>query len=412
VKIVYVLHQFLPVRVGGTENHVAQLARAMLDREHLVQVFHGSLSASGPGEFQGLPVYRTRGTFRGALRDRVDAELLLHNPAALRDFNRLLSNWQPDLVHVHHLAGLTPALIHHAEEQGRPVVVTLHDYWAFCANAQLIFRGGACNGPWHGLNCGACALDRFGANWALPTVPLLAPLFVRRQHQVRQALAHASQLIAPSRFVADTFIAQGYPTDRLTVIPHGIPTPPPSLPPEPGDGRLRLLYIGGLTPQKGVHILVAAVNELPPAATSLVIHGDESADPAYTHLLRAMIAHPAIVLAGAVPPVGIWEVFRRADLVVVPSLWPETFSLVAHEAFAAGVPVIASNIGALAEKVRDGVDGLLFRPGDASDLQAKLERLITHPELLARLRQGVQPPRSIVTYASELEQLYARLIQP
>ncbi|MBM4466533.1 MAG: glycosyltransferase [Chloroflexi bacterium] len=409
MKILYVVHQFLPERVGGTENYVAQLAEAMLERGRLVQVFHGSLSTSGPGEFQGLPVYRTRGTFRGALRDRIEAELWLHNPAALQDFDRLLTSWQPALVHVHHLAGLTPALIHHAADQGRPVVVTLHDYWAFCANAQLVFRG-ICRGPWYGLNCAACALDRFGANWALPGTPLLAPLFVRRQHLLRQALGRASQLIAPSRFVADTFVAQGYPADRLAVIPHGISTPPADFASQPGDGRLRLLYLGGLTSQKGVHILVEAVNRLPPSALTLTIHGDETTDPAYARSLRAMITHSSIILAGPASPADIWEALARADLVVVPSLWPETFSLVASEAFAAGVPVVASRIGALAEKVRDRVDGLLFRPGDAADLQATIQRLVAQPELLARLRQGIQPPQPMARHAAELERLYARFI--
>jgi len=127
--------------------------------------------------------------------------------------------------------------------------------------------------------------------------------------------------------------------------------------------------------------------------------------------LQALIAHPGIVLAGRVPPAGIWEALAQVDLVIVPSLWPETFSLVAGEAFAAGVPVVASRIGALAERVREGVDGLLFCPGDVADLRTTIQRLIAQPDLLAKLRQGIQPPKPMAIHAEELARLYVRLIQ-
>ena len=100
----------------------------------------------------------------------------------------------------------------------------------------------------------------------------------------------------------------------------------------------------------------------------------------------------------------------QVDGVVVPSLWYETFSLIAHEAFAAGLPVIASDLGALAEVVRDGVDGLLVPPGDVAAWRAALQRLIDDPHLLSNLRANVVPPMTLEEHVDRLESLYTQLV--
>ena len=172
---------------------------------------------------------------------------------------------------------------------------------------------------------------------------------------------------------------------------------------------LRIGYLGGLAWQKGVHVLVEAFNRLPPDRAELTVYGDPRPFPDYVARLRALAHHPRIRFAGPYAPEDRWRVLADLDLVVVPSVWPEISSLVTQEAFAAGVPVVAARVGALAGRVRDGVDGRLVPPGDVRALAAVLADLAQRPDELARLRQGVRPPRTLGEHVAEIEGIYRGL---
>lgn len=104
------------------------------------------------------------------------------------------------------------------------------------------------------------------------------------------------------------------------------------------------------------------------------------------------------------------KAFEEMDALIVPSIWFENFSLVTQEAFLFGVPVIASDIGALRELVEDGKNGLLFRVGDAADLRSKVEYLVRNPGEVRRLAANVPRVKSSVEHAAEIESLYERVL--
>jgi glycosyltransferase involved in cell wall biosynthesis len=229
-----------------------------------------------------------------------------------------------------------------------------------------------------------------------------------RHRLLHRVLTNAASLIAPTEFVRETYRQLGAPVDRVRVIPHGIAVPAalPAAPPRSTDA-LRVAYVGGLAWQKGVHVVIEAVNGLPAQAVQLSVYGDTAAFPDYVAELKQLAQHPQIQFMGRAAHAEIWQVLRQADVVVVPSLWYETASLIIQEAFAAGVPVIASNLGALRERVHDDVDGLLVTPGDPAAWRAALQRCAAEPELLPRLRQGIRPVRSMDEHVVDLEALYA-----
>jgi glycosyltransferase involved in cell wall biosynthesis len=174
---------------------------------------------------------------------------------------------------------------------------------------------------------------------------------------------------------------------------------------------LRLGYIGGLSRQKGIHHLIAAVNQLPEGAVTLSIYGDPNAFPDYAAELRQAAAHAGIQFMGLASRAEIWAALAELDALVAPTLWYETYSLVVHEAFAAGVPVIASRIGVMPEVIRDGVDGLLFPPGDVTALASLLRELIRRPEQLEALRRAVRPPLTIAEHAAAVQTIYAEVVE-
>jgi len=142
----------------------------------------------------------------------------------------------------------------------------------------------------------------------------------------------------------------------------------------------------------------------------LRIHGQTSFDPAFWGAVKKQLVPRETRLMGAYQPAQVARLLEPLDVVVVPSLWYENAPLVISEAFASRLPVVASRLGGMAEMVHDGVDGMLFEPGDSKDLARVLGRLARDRAWLASLREGVRPPRSLEEDAAGLRALYRDLL--
>jgi glycosyltransferase involved in cell wall biosynthesis len=411
VRVLHLVHQYIPEHVGGTELYTQAVTRALARAGHQVSVFHRRFEA-GEGlhvsEDEGVAVYAA---WSGALDPARRFLAVFGDGAIERSFEVALEQAQPDLVHVEHLMGLPVDMARVLERRRIPFVVTLWDYWWICANAQLItnYDQQVCAGPgrlW--LNCARCALARGGAPAAWPAAPGLAPLFALRARRLREPLARAGAVIAPMPFVKRWFASHGLPPDMIQVLRPGVERPVAEITRRPADGCLRFAAIGGLSWQKGIHVLVEAFARLRGPA-ELWIAGNESFDPAYSRHLRAL-ADPRVRFLGVLDRRQVWECLAQVDVVAVPSLWYETLSFIAHEAFVVGLPVIASRLGVLADVVRDGVDGLLVAPGDVAAWQAAMQRLLDDPEEMERLRAGVRPPMTVDEHLSTLTQLYSQVL--
>jgi glycosyltransferase involved in cell wall biosynthesis len=305
--------------------------------------------------------------------------------------------------------GLPSSLVNIIHDHNIPYLITLHDYWYICANAQLItnYDETICAGPNWYLNCARCALARAGKPGLPYLQPAVAPLMAYRNLRLKTALNRAGQLIAPTHFVRQTYQELGIDSKKISVIPHGIRPPEAMHHAKRQEGDpLRVVYIGGLSPQKGVHILVEAVNSLAPDSVRLNIFGDMTAFPEYSAALQRQARHHNIHFGGRLPHESLWNVLGESDLLVVPSLWYETASLIIQEAFAAGVPVLTSDIGALRERVRNDIDGRLFPAGDAAVLSAMLEDFFHHPEKLAKLAAQIQPVFTIDQHQQAVDKIY------
>jgi glycosyltransferase involved in cell wall biosynthesis len=401
----------MPERVGGVELYTRWLTQALARQGCQNTIFYRR-SAAGTGLEQRAendvsvwaawageqtPTRRFLATFR--------------DPALARAFERALDETRPDLVHVQHLMGLPVSLVRSTQRRGLPFVITLWDFWWVCANAQLLtnYSQQVCDGPQAYLNCARCTLSRVNHPRLWPALPPLAGILSCRNHLLRQVLRSASKLIAPTEFVRRWYSQHNAPEDKLQVLLPGLESAQAAPQPQhKSGGPLRFAYVGGLSWQKGIHVLVQAFREVQGPA-ELWLAGDESFDPAYVAQLRAQ-AMPGVRFLGRLARPGVWETLAQADVVVVPALWYETFSFIISEAFIAGAPVIASRLGPLADRVRDGVDGLLVPPGDVPAWRAAMQRLVDEPDLLARLRANVRPPITLQEHASQAQALYAQLI--
>jgi glycosyltransferase involved in cell wall biosynthesis len=233
----------------------------------------------------------------------------------------------------------------------------------------------------------------------------------RRLTAVQEALKTVDVFIAPSRFLRDRFCEFGVPPEKIRYLDNGFDLTPFQVIPRQGQrqARVRFAYIGTLVEHKGVHVLVEAFNRLDPTCAELRLYGDPDVFPQYTARLQALATHPYISFAGRFENHDVGRILAEVDALVVPSIWFENSPLTIHEARLAGVPVIASNLGGMAEYVEDGKTGLLFRAGDVDDLHEKLEWFIHNPHAFRALPQPTYV--SIADHARELLAIYIDLQQ-
>jgi glycosyltransferase involved in cell wall biosynthesis len=210
----------------------------------------------------------------------------------------------------------------------------------------------------------------------------------------------------------ERYASSGFPKDRLHYLENGIPTEQiRSFARRPQGDRLRVSFLGSIAWQKGVHILAEAFNGLPTGSARLRIWGDPEVFPDYAARLKSLISHPDVEIMGRIANERVGEVLADSDVMVVPSVWYENSPVVIQESRAAGVPVVASDLGALAEKVRNGVDGLLFTAGDPAALRQALLSLLTEPDLLPRLRRNIPPPMDTQEHVRRLQGIYRKLVR-
>lgn len=401
-------HQAYPPAGGGAELYTEMLARE-LARAHEVVVLH----ATGRGDLE-IDDSRRDGVRLLALdahRHGAPGFEAYRDPRVTTLLARLLDELRPDLLHAGHLGGLSTGLVFEARRRGIPAVLTLHDFWPACPLGQLLnLRLEVCPGPTP-RRCLACVGEQVAASpsavpGALRGVPFAAAAgrlagrlrpaaparIERRLLEMHELLRAADVVVTPSRFVRDRLAALGFPTADVLANGHA-PLRVPPVRPAP-DGRVRFGFLGAAIPSKGVHVLADAFRRLGDPRAALEIHGafvPYHGDTGYEARVRAVLGpHADACLRGPFPAERLGEVLAGQDAIVVPSLWEENAPLVVEEAFLARRPLVVSDHGGLAERVREGLDGLRFRPGDAADLARVLRRLLDEPSLRDRL--GRQPP--------------------
>ncbi len=409
MKILQVLHDYLPEHVGGTEIHAHQLARILSARGH---------------EVVGLACERVPGLREGLLREReLDGVRIIERihqrefsgvaeswrpPLAAEAFRDVLERERPDVVHFHHLSGWGAHCISIARELGCAAVLTLHDYHLLCDRSILLDEKGNLCEPAKVEGCLDCLLRHpLGGGTGKRKALLRASMKVRIDFH-REHLDAAQTILSPSRFLADAMAAAGLiDRDRISLLKAGYPGPlrRPRL--VPANRPLRLGFVGGLYPAKGVHVLVEALRLLEGEPVELEIHGPLTWFPEYLADLRTMTEGHPVRFRGRFEPDDIDRVLAGFDVLVVPSLWYENAPLTVYEAWRNGMGVIATDVGGLAEHVTHDVSGLLFERGNAEALAATIRELIHDRDRITRLASGRPTIPTVEDVALRLEEIYA-----
>jgi glycosyltransferase involved in cell wall biosynthesis len=442
VRILFVVHQFFPESGAGVELVTLGLAKELRARGHETFVLAAKRSLPGgirPYEtedydHEGVPIRRVGRPDEGPYRPY---RLNYENGEMARSAREYAREVGPDAVHAMHLQGLSASVVSAFKDLGLPVVFTAADFWTVCPVVDLRRHDGAmCGGP-ETHHCVRCIASRnpeprINRRAALPgaavkAVDLLSrtPLTrfsgalrqvadVReRPASIREGMEGVDRVLAYTRLTEDLLGRNGIGGGRTLVSPYGIDAARLR---KAGAARrasdtLRVGFVGTLAPHKGPDLLVKAFRMLPrDLDATLRVHGGGGGYEDYVARLRLLAGEDRrIDFPGAFLKEDLGRVLAETDVLVVPSRWYENAPGVVFEAFAAGLPVVATDLGGMSEFVRDGENGLLFGLEDARDLMRQLRRLAEEPGLLEGLRRGIGPVKTIGEYAGELEKLYASL---
>lgn len=324
------------------------------------------------------------------------------------ELQRLLRDYKPDVVHFHHmlLIGVEAFQLVRQTLPDAAIVLTLHDYYPICANdGQMVMVGdrSLCRKPGPD-SCTKC----------FPEISRDA--FVMRELFLKHAFSLVDRFISPSEFLKARYVEWGLPVDRIEVLGNGLRESPfaPHRSVPQGGKRNRFAFFGHLNPFKGALVAIDAARRIAEQGGEpifLTLHGssDFQTESFKAELAKATENAPNIHLRGRYGRDEMADLMAEADWVIVPSIWWENAPLVIQEAFHHQRPVICSGIGGMAEAVRNGIDGLWFRAGDAAHL-AEIMTAASQPELWSRMVGGIQPPRGMADSAQDHLALYHRLI--
>jgi len=389
--------QFYPPIAGGQEHHVRNLAHALVDRGHLVEVV--TIATDGPAETTldgAVPLHRIKTTAQrlpGLYADSVRPHALpIVDPGFRSAIGQLLAGGKFEIMHAHDWS--VGSAIGPARHAGVPVVLTQHEYSHVCATKRLMRGHDVCPGPTP-IACLRCTSSWYG--------PVVGPgLAMTNALARRTRTRHVDAFIPVSSAVA---IKTGLPgRSPHVVIPNFIPDDLVVNEPAPNpDGPI--VFAGLLSRDKGIEVLIDAHRRLG-GRPRLVLAGrvldDTPLDLSSEVELRGLLDHPSVI-----------DLMRTACVVVVPSIVQDCCPTVVLEAMAVGRPVVAAASGGIVDLVDDGVTGLLVPPGDPVALSAALSTVLEDPQRAAAMGQAANTrARSFTASAvvGRIEELYTALV--
>jgi glycosyltransferase involved in cell wall biosynthesis len=306
------------------------------------------------------------------------AKATVWNSVVYREIRALIRRDRPQVAHFHNTFPLiSPAAYYAARAEGVPVVQTLHNYRLLCPNALFFRDGGVCEDclgkmvPWPGV---AHACYRASRSSSAVVAAMLTA-----HRTLGTWKAAVDSYITLTEFARQKFIQGGLPAEKIIVKPNFVH-------PDPGSGQGRgryFLFVGRLSQEKGVDTMLAAWKRLG-EKVPLKIVGDGELAPEVAEAAERL---NEVEWMGRQPKERVLALMKDARALIFPSVWYEGFPMVIAEAYAVGLPVIASNLGSMSSLIDHGHTGLHLHPSDPDDLAAQVEWVSMHPAELRRMRE-------------------------
>jgi len=402
MRIVIVIHGFPPEYMAGSEVYTLHLAKE-LKKKHDVFIFHRI-------ENPFLKEYELiEAEFEGIKKYMINIPYLPHyfegryiNPKVDKIYEQFIDKIKPDIVHFGHLNYLSTNIIEITKRKGYPVIFTLHDFWLYCPRGQLINRRD--ESLCYDINTNRCikCLEEYLANDEQAELKVQQ----RIEHIQRNVVEYVDLFVSPSKFLLNKMVGFGIPKEKMYYLDYGFNYEFFRNYKKKSSNKIRFGYIGRIIPTKGVHLIIDAFNKIKDNNVELRIYGSSST----LDYLKKRTKNKNIIFKGAYKNWEISNVLSEVDVLIVPSIWFENSPLVIHEAALAKIPVITTNLGGMAEYVKNGVNGLTFERNNVEDLLDKIKQFIKKPELIKKLGNNSIEVQSAREHTKRMLTLYDKLL--
>jgi len=395
---------------SGTEIYLFEMMRIMRERQHEVALFSMQDQRGAPTEYDDffVPQINFLQPGGGLLKRVALAGHAIYSLEARRRLRQLISVFKPDVAHVrniyHHLS---PSILWELKRRGVKVLYHLNDFKLLCPAYNMVAHGATCerchggrfrhvvtSGCYHGSRSAAAVLA--------------AEAYVHRWLGTYQKCV--DQFLAPSHFVKQQLVENGFEAGKINALPHFQRLPAYDLAPPPSDGPL--LYLGRLSPEKGVDDLLRAMAGF--ANLRLQIAG-EGPERRRLESLVQQLRLTNVSFLGHVAATELEQRIAAARFTVFPSRAYETLGKTILESYACGRAVIASDLGSRREFVHHGKTGLLFPSGDIEQLKSAIRYLTEHPQIAAEMgkagRNIVELHHSPEGHYRAITGLYEQMLQ-
>lgn len=423
MKVIQVLNHFLPQQTAGTEVYTWALSKQLQQKGIEVEIVipHYGEQASASYEYDGLKV------FQYAEPSVVDRSLMMgfKKPDGLKAFAQHVKNEKPDIVHFHELAGSNGIGLQHiiaAKQSGAKVIMTFHLAGNTCKTGNLLYmETDFCDGKINIDTCSRCYLHGKSNGIARQILPAVAALVYKTgidtttwgnplgtalgtgfiinklKKDFEELVKHCDKVVVLTAWYKKILLLNGVAENMISYVPQGLPVEvlkTTAVENEKTAGTVKLIFVGRISSHKGLHLLVDALCSLPTDKIELDIYG-QSVDTDYeTGLRNKTAAYNNINWKGMLAPEAVVNTMQQYDALCLCSTFSEMSPLVIQEAFAAGIPVIASNVYGNAEQVTHDKNGLLFKFKEPASLRQQLQRCVDDNSLLKQMKKNILPPHS------------------
>ena len=401
MRILHIIHGFPPYYMAGSEVYAYNITRELSKNNNEVFVFSRIENPFLPqyalkyDTVDNVSVIRVNKPREYSLKQKYMDENID------RIVSKILEDIKPDIVHIQHLSHLSTNIVNIIKEKFNiPIVFTVHDFWMFCIRGQLITpEYEICSGP-DLKKCSKCL------SYLQASESDIEEYFAH----MRRVIENIDYFLIPSKFICDFFIKMGVEKNKIIYSPYGFKKERINFRKKEysAGSKITFGFLGRIIPAKGVHILIESFNMIKnKRGAVLKIYGNHQGVKEYLD----EISGENIFFMGGYHNNDLNNVLESIDVLIVPSIWYENSPLVIQEAFLKGIPVITSNIGGMAEFVKDGEDGFLFEVGNIDSLHQVMEKIIDNPSILNELNVNRDKVRDINDDVKSLEELYRRLIK-
>ncbi|NCE76461.1 glycosyltransferase [Anaerotruncus sp. X29] len=403
--VLIVSNAYPPNFIGGAEIIAHNQAKALARAGHRVVVLAGDTYSSHhqyelyKEHFEGICVYRIRMGAENFSSDCVN----FFNDQVNQDFENIVRQYKPDVLHVHNIIGLSLGIIDLAKDYGMRVVITLHDHWGYCfKNTRLLENRQPCEDV---FECSKCMQ-------ALTGNQVFIPMRVRCDY-FRYILKKVDVFISPSSYLAEKYLEAGFPIEKMNIIWNGIDVAHYETLDNVPSAKIRFTYVGYFGKHKGIlTMLEAAASSCYKDKLEINLIGDGEEKETYERFIEQHGLRNQVKFWGKVDNARVKSVYEHTDVFFIASIWPENQPVSITEAMICGKPVIASRLGGSLELVKEGETGLLFEAGNAEDLKNKVAFFFEHPEKIVEFGENAKRTMKNYSFDKQILKILEKYEEP